>query len=94
AKTIKTFLATWTPVGGAIRVVLVREPHGWLAFFCTDPEVTAEKILHIEADGLAAELLFRSAQASASRIRVAGIPQAAYAANVFWSMRLAVRFKG
>src|SRR2546430_2671398 len=35
-KTVKTFVATWPPVGGALRVVLVREAHGWLAFFCTD----------------------------------------------------------
>src|SRR5262249_14919641 len=32
-KTIKTFLATWRPAGGLIRVVLVKEDDGWLAFF-------------------------------------------------------------
>ena len=36
-KTIKTFLATWRPAGGVIRVVLVQEEDGWLAFFCTEP---------------------------------------------------------
>jgi hypothetical protein len=36
-KAVKTFLATWRPAGGPIRVVLVREEHGWVAFFCTDP---------------------------------------------------------
>src|SRR5262249_42448900 len=32
-KTVKTFLATWRPTGGVIRVVLVREVDGWLAYF-------------------------------------------------------------
>ena len=35
-KTIKTFVATWRPAGGRIRVVMVREKRGWLAYFCTD----------------------------------------------------------
>ena len=37
AKKYKTFLATWRPAGGAIRVVLVDQPTGWRAYFCTDP---------------------------------------------------------
>ena len=37
-KTFKTFLATYPPAGGLIRVALVREPDGWVAFFCTDPQ--------------------------------------------------------
>lgn len=44
-KRIKTFLATWKPVGGAMRVVLVREEEGWRAFFCTDVNASAEMIL-------------------------------------------------
>src|SRR6266540_1276588 len=32
-KTVKTFLATWKPAGGLIRVVLVQEEHRWLAYF-------------------------------------------------------------
>lgn len=36
-KTYKTYLATYTAVGGVIRVVLVKEEHGWYAFYCTDP---------------------------------------------------------
>ena len=39
-KTYKTFLATYRPVGGVIRVVLVKEDHGWYAFFCTDPNAS------------------------------------------------------
>jgi len=35
-KRYKTFLATWRPAGGVNRVVLVDEPTGWMAYFCTD----------------------------------------------------------
>lgn len=58
-KTIKTFLATWRPVGGVIRVVLVRERKGWLAYFCTDPTVTPAAILEVMADRGAIEQLFK-----------------------------------
>jgi DDE superfamily endonuclease len=54
-KTIKTFLATWRPAGGMIRVVLVKEEHGWVAFFGTDPLVTAVEILEAMADRGAVE---------------------------------------
>jgi hypothetical protein len=55
AKRVKTFLATWRPAGGCIRVVLVREAHGWLALFSTDPALTAEAILAAAADRFALE---------------------------------------
>src|SRR5438309_2192827 len=54
-KTYKTFLATYRPVGGIIRVVLVREDNGWEAFFCTDPEATVAQILEAFADRAAIE---------------------------------------
>jgi hypothetical protein len=54
-KTIKTFLATWRPAGGVIRVVLVQEEAGWVAFFATKPEATAEEILEAAADRNALE---------------------------------------
>jgi hypothetical protein len=54
-KTYKTFLATYKPVGGKIRVVLVRDTDGWVAFFCTDPEATVEQILEAVADRAAIE---------------------------------------
>ena len=57
-KTIKTFEATWRPAGGRIRVVIVREVNGWLAYFCTDPTVTAAAILEAMADRGAIEQLF------------------------------------
>ena len=49
-KTYKTFLATYGPVGGVIRVVLVKEDHGWYAFFCSDPEQSVAAILEAFAD--------------------------------------------
>jgi hypothetical protein len=49
-KTCKTFLATWRPAGGLIRVVLVREEDRWLPFFCTDPEASVVDILEAAAD--------------------------------------------
>jgi hypothetical protein len=49
-KTYKTFLATYAPVGGMIRVVLVMEDHGWHAFFCTDTGASAVEILEAFAD--------------------------------------------
>jgi hypothetical protein len=50
AKTYKTFLATYPPVGRVIRVVLVKEDHGWYAFFCTDPDASVVEILEAFAD--------------------------------------------
>jgi hypothetical protein len=57
-KTIKTFEATWRPAGGRIRVVIVREDDGWLAYFCTDPSLTVVAILEAMADRGAIEQLF------------------------------------
>ena len=61
-KTIKTFEATWPPAGGRIRVVIVREKAGWLAYFCTDPAVTATAILEAMADRGAIEQLFKDVE--------------------------------
>lgn len=58
AKTYKTFLATWQPVGGMIRVVLIREKEGWQSFFSTDPEATVAQILECFADRSAIEQVF------------------------------------
>ena len=44
-KKYKTFLATWRPAGGVIRVVLVDEPTGWRAYFCTDTSASVADIL-------------------------------------------------
>ena len=39
-----------SPAGGVIRVVLVKEEHGWFAFFCTDPKASVAEILEAFAD--------------------------------------------
>jgi hypothetical protein len=59
AKTVKTFLATWRPAGGCIRVVIVRETDGWLPYFCTDPAASAAEILEAMADRGAIEQTFK-----------------------------------
>jgi hypothetical protein len=58
-KRYKSFVATWRPAGGAIRVVLVDEPTGWVAFFCTDPAATVADILGSVAYRFALETTFR-----------------------------------
>ena len=55
-------VATWRPAGGAIRVVLVDEPTGGVAFFCTDPEATVAAILAAVADRCTLEPAFRDCQ--------------------------------
>jgi hypothetical protein len=58
-KKYKTFLATWRPAGGAIRVVLVDEPTGWRAYFCTDTSAPVADILTTIADRFSLEITFR-----------------------------------
>jgi hypothetical protein len=58
-KRYKTFEATWRPVGGVIRVVLVEEPKGWVAFFCTDPSASVADVLGLVADRFSLETCFR-----------------------------------
>lgn len=54
-KTIKTFLATYPPAGGVIRVVIVKEDHGCEFFFCTDPNATPREIVEAFGDRAAIE---------------------------------------
>jgi hypothetical protein len=58
-KRYKTFVATWRPAGGAIRVVLVDEPQGWVAFFCSDPDASVTDVLELVADRFTLETAFR-----------------------------------
>jgi hypothetical protein len=58
-KTIKTFLATWRPAGGLIRVVIAREQDGWLPYFSINPGATAVEILEGMADRGAEEQTFK-----------------------------------
>jgi hypothetical protein len=57
-KRLKSFEATWRPASGRIRVVLVQEGHSWLAYFSTDPAMTAEQVLTRAADRMAIEQTF------------------------------------
>jgi hypothetical protein len=59
AKRYKSFVATWRPAGGAIRVVLVDEPNGRVAFFCTDPAAAVVDILESVAARFSLEVTFR-----------------------------------
>ena len=58
-KKVKTFLATWHPAGGLIRVVLVQEDDGWRAYFCTKKDATVAEILEAVADRGAIEQTFK-----------------------------------
>lgn len=58
-KQVKTFLATWRPAGGVIRVVLVKEEASWRAYFSTEPTMTAAQILEKAADRWAIEQTFK-----------------------------------
>ncbi|MCA1836780.1 MAG: transposase [Actinobacteria bacterium] len=58
-KKYKTFAATWQPAGGVIRVVLLDEPTGWVAFFCTDVNASVGDILGLVADRFCLETAFR-----------------------------------
>jgi DDE superfamily endonuclease len=58
-KVYKTFLATWRPAGGVIRVVLVKEPTSWRAYFSTDVAASASDILEAIADRFTIEQVFK-----------------------------------
>jgi hypothetical protein len=75
AKRYKTFVATWRPAGGAIRVVLVDEPSGWVAFFCTDAGAGVADILGLVADRFSLETCFRDLKqvAGAGQQQVRGV---------------------
>lgn len=54
-KAVKTFLATYRPADGVIRVVIVREDHGCEFFFCTEVDVAPREIIEAFADRAAIE---------------------------------------
>lgn len=63
-KLVKSFLATWHPAGGVIRVVLVQEDQddNWRAYFCTKPEVTPAEILETAAQRTTIEQTFKDSK--------------------------------
>lgn len=58
-KRYKTFVATWRPAGGVIRVVLVDEPAGPVAYFCTRADASVADVLGCVADRFSLETSFR-----------------------------------
>src|SRR5262249_6389071 len=58
-KAVKTFLATYRPAGGLIRVVVVKEEDGWIPFFCTNANATAVEILEAASGRTATEQMNR-----------------------------------
>jgi hypothetical protein len=54
-KKYKSFLATYRPAYGAIRVVIIQESTGPQYFFCTDPNASVVEILEAFADRAAIE---------------------------------------
>jgi DDE superfamily endonuclease len=59
SKRYKSFLATYRPAGGLIRVVLVKEDDGtWRAYFCTQTDASVAEILEAVADRAALEQVY------------------------------------
>jgi hypothetical protein len=87
-KTYKSFLATYKPAGGLIRVVLVREDDGWKAYFCTAPEATVAAILEAVADRAAIEQVFHDVKevhgAGQQQVRNYWANVAVYHLNLWW----------
>jgi hypothetical protein len=87
-KQVKTFLATWRPAGGLIRVVLVREETGWLAYFCTDPSVSTAEVLEVMAERTAIEQTFKDVKevwgAGQQQVRNIYANLGAMALNLIW----------
>ena len=54
-KQVKTFLATYPPGGGLIRVVIVKEKDRDEFFFCTHPDANAREIVEVFGDRAAIE---------------------------------------
>ena len=56
----KTFLATWRPAGGAIRVVILKaDDDSWRAFLCNDQDATVEAIAQAVHDRWTIEANYR-----------------------------------
>ena len=87
-KKYKTFLATYKPVGGVIRVVLVKEPHGWFPYFCTKADASVQEILEAVADRAAIEQNFHDLKevdgAGKQQLRNYWANIAAYHVTMWW----------
>jgi hypothetical protein len=87
-KKYKTFLATYKPAGGVIRVVLVKESHGWFAYFCTKADASVQEILEAVADRAAIEQNFHDLKevhgAGRQQLRNYWANIAAYHVTMWW----------
>ncbi len=87
-KTYKTFLATYKPACGVIRVVLVKEPDGWIAYFCTKADASVQEILAAMADRAAIEQDFHDLKevhgAGQQQLRNYWANIAAYHVTLWW----------
>jgi hypothetical protein len=87
-KKYKTFVATYKPVGGVIRVVLVTEAHGWFAYFCTKADAAVGEILEAVADRAAIEQNFHDIKevhgAGKQQLRNYWANIAAYQVTLWW----------
>jgi hypothetical protein len=87
-KEVKEFLATWRPAGGVIRVVIVREEHGWLAYFCSNASATAAEILGAMADRGSIEQTFKDVKevwgAGQQQVRNVYACIGAFTVNLVW----------
>lgn len=90
-KLYKTFLATYGPVGGVIRVVIVEEDRDWYPFFSTDPNATAVEIIEAYGDRATIEQDFRDVKevwgAGQQQVRNIWCNMAVYHLNL-WSHTL------
>jgi DDE superfamily endonuclease len=88
-KTYKTFLATYRPAGGLVRVVIVKEDNGdWRAYACTDPEATVAEILEAVADRAALEQVYHDVKevhgAGQQQVRNYWVNIAVYNLTLWW----------
>jgi DDE superfamily endonuclease len=87
-KKYKTFLATYKPAGGLIRVLLVKDPDHWVAYFCTKADASVHEILEAVADRSAIEQNFHDIKevhgAGQQQLRNYWANIAAYHVTLWW----------
>lgn len=86
-KRYKTFLASYRPAGGLIRVLLVKNEDGsWVPYFCTDTSASVASMLEAVADRFAIEQVFHDVK----EVQGAGQEQLrnAWANIAAWNMQL------
>jgi hypothetical protein len=67
--TIKSFLATWRPAGGVVRVLIVKDESGWRAYACTEPEASPQEVAQAIADRWGIEPVFHDERIGQVQLR-------------------------